>query len=262
MQFSKHKQRSQGFTLIELLVVIAIITLLIGLLLPALSSAQSTAKSIQCLSQIKQMNTAASAFYSDHQSYYPKAQYQSQDRLTSYNWDVTSAAKFVNGRYQTIYTPGILWQGDDPGKVSQCPSHFEPEKFSLSPLQEFTGYNYNVSYIGTVQGESKYPNQKPAKITQITKPAQTAVFGDGGYENGSNKYMRAPKANDFDQSFSDQYRYAGTQAYRHANTTNVGYADGHAANFSNRFTQYPGDPAKIAPQTGFLSPDNSLYDLK
>ncbi len=60
-------QGTQGFTLIELLVVISIIALLVGILLPALGAARKTAQNSQCLSNIRQMDTAAMAFAADHQ---------------------------------------------------------------------------------------------------------------------------------------------------------------------------------------------------
>ncbi len=58
---------TRGFTLIELLVVISIIALLVGILLPALGAARKTAQNSQCLSNIRQMDTAAMSFAADHQ---------------------------------------------------------------------------------------------------------------------------------------------------------------------------------------------------
>src|SRR5699024_11097502 len=52
------RQRCQslyGFTLIELLVVVSIISLLIAILLPALAAAREAARSLQCLSQQRQI---------------------------------------------------------------------------------------------------------------------------------------------------------------------------------------------------------------
>lgn len=58
--------RRNAFTLIELLVVISIISLLIGLLLPSLSHARRSARAVECLSNIRQIETAHWAYMTDH----------------------------------------------------------------------------------------------------------------------------------------------------------------------------------------------------
>lgn len=56
------RQRKQGlqgyFTLVEILIVIMIIAILAALLLPSLSRARENAKSIRCLSNLKQIGNA------------------------------------------------------------------------------------------------------------------------------------------------------------------------------------------------------------
>jgi prepilin-type N-terminal cleavage/methylation domain-containing protein/prepilin-type processing-associated H-X9-DG protein len=237
---------SRGFTLVELLVVIGIIALLVAILMPALSVAQQEARAVKCLSNLRQAAMAASIYCDAHKGTYPMAYYTGANG-TFYSWDFTAV---IVGGVQKMQ-PGLLWPATGAGglEVQQCPSYEGPP----SGADPFTGYNYNTSFIGHGQYESI---PAPIKTAQVHHPSTVALFGDGQYYSGTDKYMRSPFPSEGDVSFTS--RAAGTQGYRHRGRTNVVYCDGHAASVGDRFTN-TSDP-RVGNGTGFLSNDNSAYD--
>ena len=59
------RTKAEGFTLIELLVVIAIIAILAAILFPVFAQAREKARQTACLSNMRQLSTAAKMYMED-----------------------------------------------------------------------------------------------------------------------------------------------------------------------------------------------------
>ena len=238
----------RGFTLIELLVVIAIIGILATLTLSGISSAIEQARCVSCLNSLRQMIIAAHSYASSHYGDFPPAYERNYDT------------------YETVSWEDFLWDFDErPGRATrkrfhQCPSfkgraNWEGDKY--------TGYNYNASYIGGVhyiQNGERGVDAPSANLGQIRQPDRCAVFGDGEYASGANKFMRSPLPGALDMDAG--LTIAGTQGFRHLGkrrATNVAFADGSARSITLRCTNTVAR-GSVAKGCGFLSADNSMYD--
>jgi len=250
-------RNGRGFTLVELLVVIGIVALLAGLVLSAISSVRHAAASTACLSNLRQMATAATDYAMRNHGTYPPAQWtDAEDPSVLRGWDFTKRGNEVIG-------PGFLWAPQPVTAVQQCPS-FDGK--AQSPGDAFTGYNYNTSYIGRGTGELI---ASPARVAQVRRPSRTLLFGDGQWALGANKYMRSPLHSPSEDpvAYADgsATRAAGTQGFRHRGATNAAFCDGHAESMRERTDA---GNKNVAAGTGFVrdadSPDNSnsLYDME
>lgn len=253
----------KAFTLIEMLIVLGMIIVLAALLLPALSRAREEARSVQCLSNLRQLGQAAFAYAQQNDGYFPISTYGFVGPLAGLDWDLDARTNPPG--------PGILALGTGGLRILQCPTFQRMSRFD----PKYCGYNYNTSYIGGGIGEITplgHPHQTPARLNAIHRAPRIALFGDGQRFDASNKFMRAPllmAGTDIGDGWTDAVRVAGMQGYRHLGRTNVCYCDGHAESVSRRFiapgTQvgqtitYSTTDFKVD-GTGFLSADNSAYD--
>lgn len=235
-------QHTTGFTLWELLCVIFIVSLLLAVLIPSFTQVREEAWKVDCLNNLREMVFAAHQYA-----------YQNGDKLPpAYVRDFTART--------TVTWESFLWGSNYQQRVQQCPV------FKGSAMWKgdvFTGYNYNSSYLGGVtlirNGITLLGSTESAKLFDIKNPSECAMFGDGEYESGANKFMRSPFAGPLDADAS--LALGGTQGFRHRGCTNVGFADGHVQSLKKRYTTMEayGTPTKGC---GFLSEDNSIYDLE
>ncbi len=258
--------RKKAFTLVEMLVVISALSLLMAVMLPSLGRARGLGRGLLCGSNLKQLAIAAQMYAQVYDDCYPFA-YVYERQGTKYirrDWDfaaVTEASK-------TTIEPGLLWPDAMMEKIQQCPSYNGPANWDRDP---YTGYNYNASFIGgsaAVVDGRPVPGTvvKSARASAVHSPVDSAIFGDGQYTAGPNKYMRSPFDGTLDAGFGG--RYAGTQGYRHLDRTNVAYCDGSVRTQAELFEETDDAGKKelqeyneyATVKVGFLSAGNSAYD--
>jgi prepilin-type N-terminal cleavage/methylation domain-containing protein/prepilin-type processing-associated H-X9-DG protein len=244
------RRPSHAFTLVELLVVIGVIALLLSILLPAMARARVAAVDAKCKSNLRQLVTALHEYAANHKGYCPPAMAWGR------HWDMDR----VNG----VVVPGYLWDGTRGTAVQQCPA-FEGRSFgAVYNAEPYSGYNYNVSYLGFIEGEAR---RTPTRLSKARRPAETAAFGDGAVPGSpalANKFMRAPSDADADPDgdalYNAMLRNSGAQSWRHASdkATQVAFLDGHVEALRDRYQPH----GSMAKWIGFLGKDRSLYDLK
>ena len=226
----------RGFTLLELLVVIAIISLLASLAMPGLAMAKEKARSIVCVSNLKQINLAIT-LYAD----------SNNDVLVPAEFNVKRGAPFQEGwptllhnsRFLTAPTSTDYNKPPTQKSVYRCPSGL-PEVYTLPPTSrddpegararpytsEGTGTKFYVHTWYGINGSTGRPERWPfvrtptdRNVPQLNKLSAVAPFAsempalfDGFWmHNGKDERINA--------------------RHNKRSRTNLSFFDGHVAGY-------------------------------
>ncbi|HCE46204.1 MAG TPA: hypothetical protein DET40_21880 [Lentisphaeria bacterium] len=216
------------FTLIELLVVVAIIGILMALLLPALSVAKESAKSIACLSNLKQIGLAANLYGQD--------------------WDMEIPPYQSSGIPDNTF--GILASylgGNTTSAVNVCPtesykSNLWTKKFPIHYAPNGSFICANWDNIGSQYYHMKFQNIiRPERLFIYSDQAVTWCWGfngDCGFvtNNPANWFAwrwdyASTKGDTILPSYAPGYSFQEwAPHFRHTQfrTCNFTFVDGHA----------------------------------
>ena len=212
-----------AFTLIELLVVIAIIAILAAMLMPALQQARATARTANCLSNLKSIMTGTGMYINDY-SYYPSRKGSAnKQRPFMFQLAPYLGITLTNNEFLTTQNVGIFF----------CPATGKPQPLAGTVYGGARGISYAINvYVG---GCWPPPSGGGIHAAKVRRPTKLMVFMDGNSDDASLAGDRSTH-NRFGYRHPLSPLETITNADMPCGGINVGFADGRAATVRKAIT--------------------------
>jgi prepilin-type N-terminal cleavage/methylation domain-containing protein/prepilin-type processing-associated H-X9-DG protein len=217
-------RRMAGLTLTEILVVILIIAVLAVVALTATRRAMDSARSANCISNLRDLGTAALSYAAENNGILPP--------LCQVDYGKAWTSQAAN-RWWPSFLAGTT---DPPGKLVyktwRCPEARDDEFQKMSADLVYSSYVTLKPVISFITTETPTGSMR---LALIRKPEKVWMFGDGGRPLGSadsNRYQTVAAI----ERYSKSWATANRPAFRHNGGKSAHYVacDGHVETLTRK----------------------------